>query len=99
MVRPLVDVKDLQYFLAVYELQGFSKAAKRLRTVQSNVSARIGTLERHLGVALFERRYRQVTPTRGGIKLYNAAKRVLAAFHTLERKARAWRRLSYTKNR
>ena len=79
-----MDVKDLKYFVAVYERRGFSRASEFLGTVQSNVSSRIRGLEDALGVPLFERRYRGVVPTEKGEQLYAHAKQVIAALdHTV----------------
>ena len=83
-----MEVKDLRYFVAVYETLNFSRAASRLRTVQSNVSARIRMLEEQLRVALFERTPRSVVPTRRGRALYRPARRIIAAISTLERNVR-----------
>ena len=85
MARPLIDVRDLEYFLAAYHARGFADAARVLGTVQSNVSARIKSLERRLGTLLFERRYRDLAPTLAGAKLFSASKGVLAALWLLER--------------
>ena len=74
-----MDVKDLRYFVAVYEAEGFSRASRSLGTVQSNVSARIRGLEKSLGVPLFERRHRTIVPTDSGDRLYPQAKQVIAA--------------------
>src|SRR3954469_24922109 len=71
-----MDVDDLRFFIAVYESEGFSRASERLGTVQSNVSARIRSLEGSLGVPLFERRYRRVAPTARGHQLSSDARRV-----------------------
>lgn len=73
-----MDVKDLKYFVAVYEAKGFSHACRRLGTVQSNVSIRIRNLEKFLRVPLFERRYRRIVPTEEAEILYGQAKHVLA---------------------
>jgi DNA-binding transcriptional LysR family regulator len=73
-----MDVKDLRYFVAVYEEGGFARAGVLLETVQSNVSARIRRLEVTLGVQLFERHRRGVVVTDKGEKLYRHAKRVIA---------------------
>jgi DNA-binding transcriptional LysR family regulator len=91
MARPLIDLKDLKCFIAVYRSGGFSSAAQTLGTVQSNVSNRIAMLERRLGTPLFERGYRRLTPTAAGMELYAAARRLIAAFAELERKANKWR--------
>jgi DNA-binding transcriptional LysR family regulator len=73
-----MDIKDLRYFVAVYEEGGFARAGTLLETVQSNVSARIRRLEAALGVRLFERHRRGVVATDKGEKLYRHAKRVIA---------------------
>ena len=73
-----MDIKDLRYFVAVYEEGGFARAGVLLETVQSNVSARIRRLEVALGVPLFERHRRGVQATEKGEKLYRHAKRVIA---------------------
>ena len=73
-----MDIKDLRYFVAVYEEGGFARAGVLLETVQSNVSARIRRLEVALGVQLFERHRRGVQATEKGEKLYCHAKRVIA---------------------
>jgi general secretion pathway protein G len=82
-----MDVKDLKYFVAVYESKGFCRASRTLGTVQSNVSARIRTLERFLGVPLFQRGHRRISPTEDADILYEQAKKLLAAvdqtIHTL----------------
>ena len=83
-----MEVKDLRYFVAVYETLNFSRAASRLQTVQSNVSARIRMLEEQLRVALFERTPRAVRPTRRGRALYRPALRIIAAINALEHSAR-----------
>ena len=73
-----MDIKDLRYFVAVYEEGGFARAGILLDTVQSNVSARIRRLEAALGVQLFERHRRGVAAPEKGEKLYRHAKRVIA---------------------
>jgi DNA-binding transcriptional LysR family regulator len=87
-----MDIKDLQFFIAVYDARSFSRAASNLDTVQSNVSARILALEKHLGALLFERLPRAVVPTRRAKRLYGQARRVVAALARIERSARRRRR-------
>ena len=67
-VRP-VDIVDLKVFEAVTRLGSMNCAAVNLHTVQSNVTARIRALEDALGVALFRRHARGVTPTAAGQRL------------------------------
>jgi general secretion pathway protein G len=94
-----MDVEDLRYFVAVYEAEGFSRASRRLGTVQSNVSSCVRNLEKSLGVELFERRYRNLEPTEGGERLYRYARHVIDAVDLTEkafRPARAARSAGFT---
>lgn len=72
-----MDIKDLRYFVAVYEAKGFAQASISLHTVQSNVSARVRHLEEFLGTILFHRHRRGAIATEKGECLYRYAKRVL----------------------
>ena len=80
-----MDLKDLRFFIAVYEAKGFSRASGLLGTVQSNISARILSLERTLGAQLFERKWRSLAPTQNGDSLYAEATKVIAALNRAER--------------
>jgi LysR family transcriptional regulator, cell division regulator len=72
-----MDLKDLEYLVAVYEAKNIMRASISLATVQSNVSNRIGRLEERLEAKLFVRHRRGVTPTKKGELLYRYAKDVL----------------------
>jgi DNA-binding transcriptional LysR family regulator len=50
-----VELRQLEYFLAVADNSSFTRAARRLHVVQSGVSATIRALERELGAELFVR--------------------------------------------
>jgi len=80
----VLDLKDIQYFVAVYEAKGFLKASHGLHTVQSNVSLRIARLEGKLGEALFIRKRRGVEATPAADALYGRATQVLASVSALE---------------
>ena len=56
-----MDAGDLAVFAAVARAGGITKAARTLRTVQSNVTQRVRLLEAELGVPLFHRHSRGVT--------------------------------------
>lgn len=79
-----MDIKDLRYFMAVYEAKGFARAGVSLHTVQSNVSARIKKLETCFGARLFERRRHGIAVTEQGEALYGYAKRLIALADELE---------------
>lgn len=64
-----MDPADLKVFAAVAQLGSMRAAADELNTVQSNVTARIRVLEDEIGVSLFERHSRGVTPTAAGRRL------------------------------
>lgn len=71
-----MDASDLRLFEAVARLGGIGRAAAELNTVQSNVTARIRRLEAELGVQLFQRHSRGVTPTAAGLRLLPYARRI-----------------------
>ncbi|MCC6612871.1 MAG: LysR family transcriptional regulator [Anaerolineae bacterium] len=62
----MLDLYKLEIFSAVVQEGSFSGAANRLLMTQSAVSQHIQSLEAALGVALFERHRRGVTPTEAG---------------------------------
>jgi DNA-binding transcriptional LysR family regulator len=58
-----VELRHLEYFVAVAAELNFSRAAQRIHVVQSALSASVSRLERELGVELFDRSKRQITLT------------------------------------
>jgi LysR family transcriptional regulator, cell division regulator len=64
-----MDASDLKMFEAVARLGGIGRAALELNTVQSNVTARVRSLEQELSTRLFERHARGVTLTAAGLRL------------------------------
>ena len=71
-----MDAADLKYFEEVAQSGGMSRAARKLNTVQSNVTRRIRTLESELNVSLFNRTGRGVSLTPAGEQLLPFAIRV-----------------------
>ncbi|NNN36284.1 LysR family transcriptional regulator [Streptomyces sp. S3(2020)] len=74
-----MDLRQLEYFVAVAEEQNFTRAAGRLHISQSGVSAQIRQLERELGAELFDRSARTVTLTTAGKAALEHARAALAA--------------------
>ena len=70
-----MDAADLRVFQCVARCGSMNKAALELNTVQSNVTARIKTLEDEVGFELFERTNRGVTLTAAGRRLLPFASR------------------------
>ncbi|AMY53768.1 LysR family transcriptional regulator [Rhodococcoides fascians] len=74
-----MELRHLEYFVAVSEEQNFTRAAARLHIVQSAVSAAIKSLERELGASLLDRNSKRVLLTEAGRALLPRARVVLDA--------------------
>ncbi|BBH63392.1 LysR family transcriptional regulator [Actinoplanes sp. OR16] len=74
-----MELRQLEYFVAVAEEQSFTRAATRLFVVQSAVSAAVKALERDLGVPLLERNSKRVLLTDAGTALLPRARFALDA--------------------
>lgn len=73
----MLDIHRLKIFLKVADLKSFSRAAYELYLTQPTVSQHISLLEEHLGLLLFDRTGREVTPTKAGNLLYGYARQIL----------------------
>ncbi|MFD6299795.1 LysR family transcriptional regulator [Streptomyces sp. NPDC060235] len=74
-----MDLRQLEYFVAVAEERNFTRAAERVHISQSGVSAQIRRLERELGAELFDRTGRTATLTVAGKAALGPARAALAA--------------------
>ncbi|MEU6411289.1 LysR substrate-binding domain-containing protein [Microbispora sp. NPDC046933] len=74
-----MELRQLEYFVAVAEERNFTRAAERVHISQSGVSAQIRQLERELGAELFDRSARSVTLTVAGKAALDHARAALAA--------------------
>jgi len=72
-----MDINRLQYFLAVVETGGFTKAADSLFISQPSLSISIRKLEQELGVRLFERGQRRAVLTPAGQFFLEIAREIL----------------------
>lgn len=73
-----MELRALQYFVAVAEEQSFTRAAARCHVAQPSISQQIGLLERELGEPLFTRTSRGITLSAGGETLLPYARQCLA---------------------
>lgn len=71
-----MNTNDLKIFEAVADTGSFTKAAAAMFTVQSNVTARIKSLEEEFGTELFTRTSRKVELTPGGHTLMHYCKQI-----------------------
>ena len=72
-----MDLRTLKYFVAVYEQQSFSGAAKLCFVAQPSISSSVSQLEQSLKTQLFIRYSRGVKPSQTGERLYPLAKQLL----------------------
>lgn len=79
-----MDIRQLSYFVAVYEQGSVSAAARQCCVAQPSLSAALRQLEQELGVTLFIRLPKGVTPTEDGDKLYGHAGRLLSQLQSLK---------------
>lgn len=77
-----MDARQLEYFLAIVENDGFGRAAQKLHIAQPSLSQAIAGLERELGVPLFHRIGRGVVLSDAGAELIEPARQVLRDLHT-----------------
>ncbi len=73
-----MELKQLSYFVKVFQVGSFSAAAEQLYISQQGLSMSMKRLEDELGCPLFLREHHSVTPTEEGIYLYEKASRILA---------------------
>src|SRR5262245_35454102 len=79
---------EIEAFVAVAELGGFTEASRRLGRSQPAISRRINQLEQTLDAALFDRAGRRVSLTDAGRALLPHAEAALASMRDGERAVR-----------
>lgn len=72
-----MELRQLEYFMAVAAHQNFSRAAEQVHVSQPSLSIQIGGLEKELGTRLFDRLGRKVLLTQAGELFHVHAERAL----------------------
>lgn len=83
-----MDLRQLRYFIAVFEHSNFSRAAAEIPISQPTLTRSVQLLESELGVNLFRREARGVIPTSAGERFYHHANKILAACDRAEKDVR-----------
>lgn len=86
-----MELRHLEYFVAVAAELNFSRAAQRIHVAQSALSASVGKLEKELGVELFDRSKRQIALTAAGEAFLGHAREVLHTAHRARTSVDAFR--------
>ena len=61
-----MDLRQIEYIIAIEQEESISKAAEKLFITQSALNQQLLKLEKELGMPLFERKKRQMIPTVAG---------------------------------
>jgi DNA-binding transcriptional LysR family regulator len=83
----MAELRHYQAFVEVAKERSISGAADRMSVSQPALSKQIAELERDLGLKLFERRARGVSPTEAGKQLLPFARRIATTVAEAEREA------------
>ncbi|WP_405139138.1 LysR family transcriptional regulator [Nocardia sp. NBC_01388] len=83
-----LELRHLRYVMAVADTLNFTRAAQQLHMSQPALSARIRSIERHLGAALFRRTTRAVALTESGVEFTERAREILRLLEEAESEVR-----------
>ncbi|MCB4928917.1 LysR family transcriptional regulator [Streptococcus mutans] len=79
-----MNLNDLTIFLKIYETGSLNKSSKILGYAQSNISARLKSMEEELGTILFFRKYNGILPTEQGRKFYSFAQQTISELNNFK---------------
>ncbi len=79
-----MNIRDLEYLIAVDEERHFHRAAERCFVSQPTLSGQLKKLEEELGILLIERNNRRVSMTEAGEAVVKHARSILAEVHTIK---------------
>lgn len=86
MTMPKTSIRALRAFIAVYEEQSFSRAAKRENATQSGMSTQVRNLELRLGTDLLVRQRKNFALTPAGQVVYAEGQAILKRLIAIEKK-------------
>lgn len=86
-----MNLRDLQYIIAIDELGHFGRAAESCNVSQPTLSGQVAKLEAELDVQIFQRAGRKVVATDAGKAILEHARRAVAAAADITATARAHR--------
>lgn len=82
-----MNIRNLEYFIKVVDLNSFTKAAEESYISQSAISQQIKTLEEELGFTLMDRNKKGFTLTQAGRYIYTQGKTILNNIKEVEEHA------------
>ncbi len=82
-----MNLRDLNYLVAVADLRSFIQAADQCCISQPTLSTQIKKMEESLGVQIFERTNKKVLPTELGEQIIASARRVLLEIDVIQQYA------------
>jgi LysR family transcriptional regulator, nitrogen assimilation regulatory protein len=83
-----IALRQVRAVIAVCEEGSFTRAAERENATQSGISQHVATVERTLGVKLFERSARGVVPTPAGLRYYKSCVEAVGWLESANEEAR-----------
>lgn len=86
-----MEIRQLEYFIAVASEMNFSRAAQQVHVVQSALSTSVGKLEKELGVELFDRSKQQIKLTPAGELFREHSRRVIQTARLAKDSVREYR--------
>lgn len=85
-----MNLKYFRIFVAVYQEESITRAARRLSMTQPATSLIIKELESHYGTKLFERYGRSIRSTEAGKQLYEYASRLVELYEEMDYEIQNW---------
>lgn len=85
-----MTITQLEYILALFEYQSFSKAANFCCVTQPSLSMQIQKLEEELNLILFDRKIKPIIPTIEGLKILDSARKIIQEKKSIQIIANGW---------